>query len=524
MGWGGGYGGHFREAVRLTTILASHAFTHNTQVMRRVINTATLKLALVMTAAMVFFLLQNYNPYTTTAVISSINTASSANVITHSNSTPTLPSQSLTKDVNIPVPSDGMKALNTKGSKINPHNDEYIYMPTRKNDSLSAFHRTTSSSDDNYRIQLMNDDGKDSLMDASISSLKIFLSKGKLFFADMISGSDKSNNEKLGNVIQTIPQATTKETKKNDFIKHPQYEINSWSKNIAEMGSQSNQAKINTNNVLHKSASKYEHKPKVNPSTKLEMCQVQMQVEGCECERTIISWLPKCPGPDVTQQQLLTSIKTTLGESTCSDSATLRGTNQSVVSYSLFGKFPSDYFRGAVKLANELPKSYPGWSIRFYHDLNPNVSRHKAWLCDLACQHSHLDLCNVVKLTGGLGDIRWSVASVWRMGVVGDPLVGRYLNRDADSPILQREVDAVDDWLRSGKLLLWPLMKKSLVSHDSYLCSDYPSIRPFPTRRQNFTFVGMRTYRGKYVNDQIPEDKPCPVRCRPKEHHDWIYC
>ncbi|KAK3863482.1 hypothetical protein Pcinc_016151 [Petrolisthes cinctipes] len=306
-----------------------------------------------------------------------------------------------------------------------------------------------------------------------------------------------------------------------------------------------------------------------------------MQVEGCECERTIISWLPKCPGPDVTQQQLLTSIKTTLGESTCSDSATLRGANQSVVSYSLFGKFPSDYFRGAVKLANEIPKSYPGWSIRFYHDLNPNVSRHKAWLCDLACQHSQLDLCNVVKLTGGLGDIRWSIASVWRMGVIGDPLVGRYLNRDADSPILQREVDAVDDWLRSGKcfhimrdnpvhkveilagmwggcgwwhseampqyrnrlfkwshrktsslsydqqnlaLLLWPLMKKSLVSHDSYLCSRYPSTRPFPTRRQNFTFVGMRTYRGKYVNDQVPETMPCPVHCRPKEHQDWIYC
>lgn len=38
--------------------------------------------------------------------------------------------------------------------------------------------------------------------------------------------------------------------------------------------------------------------------------------------------------------------------------------------------------------------------------------------------------------------------------MVGDPLVEKYLMRDTDSPILQREVEAVHDWLHSGKVRL----------------------------------------------------------------------
>lgn len=38
----------------------------------------------------------------------------------------------------------------------------------------------------------------------------------------------------------------------------------------------------------------------------------------------------------------------------------------------------------------------------------------------------------------------------WRLGVVGDSLVSRYMIRDTDSPILTREVDAVRHWLSSG--------------------------------------------------------------------------
>lgn len=37
---------------------------------------------------------------------------------------------------------------------------------------------------------------------------------------------------------------------------------------------------------------------------------------------------------------------------------------------------------------------------------------------------------------------------------MGDPLVEKYLMRDTDSPILQREVEAVHDWLHSGKVRL----------------------------------------------------------------------
>lgn len=57
-------------------------------------------------------------------------------------------------------------------------------------------------------------------------------------------------------------------------------------------------------------------------------------------------------------------------------------------------------------------------------------------------------------IPSGLGDIRGSIATVWRLGVMGDPLVEKYLMRDTDSPILRREVEAVHEWLHSGKVRL----------------------------------------------------------------------
>lgn len=37
---------------------------------------------------------------------------------------------------------------------------------------------------------------------------------------------------------------------------------------------------------------------------------------------------------------------------------------------------------------------------------------------------------------------------------MGDPLVDNYIIRDSDAPILQREVDAVGQWLQLGTVKL----------------------------------------------------------------------
>nr|XP_053653834.1 uncharacterized protein LOC128703260 [Cherax quadricarinatus] len=119
-----------------------------------------------------------------------------------------------------------------------------------------------------------------------------------------------------------------------------------------------------------------------------------------------------------------------------------------VVSYSLYGKFPSEYHSGLEQLAPLVVKMYPEWVMRIYLDLS--LKQQREWACNLACNNQHIDLCDTSNISG-VGDVRQSSGTSWRFCVVGDPLVERYIVRDADSPILQREVDAVDDWISSGK-------------------------------------------------------------------------
>ncbi|XP_042236610.1 uncharacterized protein LOC121875922 [Homarus americanus] len=133
--------------------------------------------------------------------------------------------------------------------------------------------------------------------------------------------------------------------------------------------------------------------------------------------------------------------------STCSSWAKLRGPGQKVVSYSLFGKFPSNYSFGMEQQLPRVSEVYPGWVVRLYLDLSQQ--QQKSWACALACKHPHLDICDVHDLPG-LGDVSNTVGTAWRFSVVGDTLE-RYIVRDTDSPIIQREVDAVHQWIQSGK-------------------------------------------------------------------------
>nr|XP_045598498.1 uncharacterized protein LOC123758316 isoform X1 [Procambarus clarkii] len=306
-------------------------------------------------------------------------------------------------------------------------------------------------------------------------------------------------------------------------------------------------------------------------------CDILLNLAPCSCTRHLTPATP-CPNETIGQSQIHTKIYDEMKESTCNDWATMRGTNQSVVSFSLFGKFPSSYYSGAFTLMQRLSRVYPGWSVRFYHDLDFSDPVKKKWMCSLACKYKQLDFCYVGNLPGDLGDIQWTIGTVWRLAVMGDPLVQRFIIRDTDSPILQREVDAVQEWLNSDKCfhmmrdnpahseaimggtwggcgtwhleamprlrdlvfrwsknksrvsqdqinvvqLLWPTLKKSHLAHDAYWCHKFPGSRPFPSRRQNYTFVGMRSFRADYSGDRIHE--PCPIQCRPAHHKDWKYC
>ena len=92
--------------------------------------------------------------------------------------------------------------------------------------------------------------------------------------------------------------------------------------------------------------------------------------------------------------------------------------------------------------------------LRLYHDLqakDPLMSR----LCQLACTHDFLDLCqvNTVPRTLGNKDIAKLFPMMWRFLPSLDPGVEVVMSRDLDSRFTAREAAAVREWLSSDKTL-----------------------------------------------------------------------
>jgi len=261
--------------------------------------------------------------------------------------------------------------------------------------------------------------------------------------------------------------------------------------------------------------------------------------------------------------------------SACSSHATARGGRQKVVAYTFFGSIYEEYFEGAKTVVENVAKMYPGWTMRLYHNLTFGNIGQGDVLCHLWCHHPHLDLCDVRHLPFPLTDKSTICPTFWRFFVLGDPLIDRFLIRDMDSIILQREVDSVNVWIDSGHSwhvmrdfpnhdaaimagmwggtnlnlsltkslrdelisqgdvpcnrtwdqdllaeIVWPLIKSDMIAHDSYHCTKYEGSQAWPTQREDKQFVGDKfPWRGPTFI--VP---PCPIQCRPKNHSNWIYC
>ncbi len=144
--------------------------------------------------------------------------------------------------------------------------------------------------------------------------------------------------------------------------------------------------------------------------------------------------------------------------STCSQAADIRGSNQSVVSYTLFGQPHQDdnvrrrYFSSIENKAVRIARYYPGWVMRVYHNLS--ISEESEYLCPLRCRHPlNVDLCHVdsirtEEISSAL--IERLNPRMWRFLVMLDPLVDYFMSRDIDSEIIPRETAAVKQWLSSN--------------------------------------------------------------------------
>ena len=223
----------------------------------------------------------------------------------------------------------------------------------------------------------------------------------------------------------------------------------------------------------------------------------------------------------------------------------------------------------------------PEWVMRLYFEVPPKSENMKK-LCQISCQNSHiLDLCNIQN-NPILGNMSQIYPLIWRFLPILDPQVDIFFIRDLDSDLSQREIDAVQEFLKSTKEFhamrdhpqhdieilggmwgakltqntrpkfkasfeammkdtfdflgrrnapqhdqstlkqyIWPWAKKLAMVHDSFLCKKYKEPHsPFPSKR----LVGLSNFVGSPISENMTIKVKCPKECRPKNHLDWLYC
>jgi hypothetical protein len=163
--------------------------------------------------------------------------------------------------------------------------------------------------------------------------------------------------------------------------------------------------------------------------------------QSCSCTRPLLN----------SDSNLLTLDE--LSSSLCSHYSTLRGPHQRIIAISMYGPKENSLFALNTSLnflhalVLDMEKMYPNWILRIYHD----VSIKEDIICPIECAHNYVDFCNASAL-GNLGNLASYVPpKIWRFLPAGDELVDIMGSRDLDSPIIQRELDAVNEWISSGK-------------------------------------------------------------------------
>jgi hypothetical protein len=201
---------------------------------------------------------------------------------------------------------------------------------------------------------------------------------------------------------------------------------------------------------------------------------------------------------------------------------------KNIVSFSLWGDNPK-YWVGALENIKLVKEFYPGFIPRFYIDRNS-----KQELIESIREKAEVILVDSKGSFHGM---------FWRFFASEDEDVDIFLSRDCDSRISKREVEAVGEWLSSDKDLhimrdhpyhtvpilggmwgsrrglmrgigisklinewgnyerggvdqdflatrIYPLVYKTAFEHSEFNIRFNNDIRPFPTDRENFEFVG----------------------------------
>lgn len=151
----------------------------------------------------------------------------------------------------------------------------------------------------------------------------------------------------------------------------------------------------------------------------------------------------------------------------CSSESSIRGRHQKVITYTLYGNVhnasvANRYYSLLRNISLTADRDYPGWVVRIYHNIRdrggPEREAHNQ-LCDVYCQFQNVDLCSVPLMIERIGNKTMPIdpallaglnPKMFRYLVMLDPNTDVFISRDVDSIIWQREVDAVEEWLKSN--------------------------------------------------------------------------
>ncbi|TDA47890.1 tetratricopeptide repeat protein [Burkholderia pyrrocinia] len=158
-----------------------------------------------------------------------------------------------------------------------------------------------------------------------------------------------------------------------------------------------------------------------------------------------------------------------------------RAAERNVIAYSLYGANPR-YCEPAVMNARIVDELFPGWTCRVY--LDDTVPLHVIE----RLRQAGAQVVQVDERTR-----REIPATMWRFLVMDDPSVVRYLVRDADALLSEREVPTVAQWLESGR---WFHHMRDYFTHTELLLAGmwggcngvfpalYPLMRDFAASHQ----------------------------------------
>jgi hypothetical protein len=162
---------------------------------------------------------------------------------------------------------------------------------------------------------------------------------------------------------------------------------------------------------------------------------------------------------------------------------------KNIIAYSLFGSDPRYTINMIINIELAL-KIYPTWEVWVYFD---NTVPKK--ILDKLQSYSNVKIFNM----SGRYKIGWT-RLMWRFHAYDDTTVNSVIFRDADSYLTQREKDAVDQWLSTGKSL--HIMREVYPGHNSLMMAGMWGIKRNNKIHSIATFIRNYTGEDNYAMDQ----------------------